>query len=277
MQEGQNKERLLSVMESLSDKAGLVNDNYKTHPLVNDKVVGQIYSTTDYSKFRLVFGNRQLKRSKVIRMREAIKLDNKIKAYPIIVNSSYQIIDGQHRFIALAELGLPVCYIVSNTFKISVIAKNASNQDKWKSDDYLESWCVLGRKDYIVFRNFMKTYDTNFTVTLVLFNGRFTGGLYRDFAEGKFSAKHHKRAIKWIEMVQDFKSYIQDIHKDRHFVRAILNCFGHPEYNHKRMLRKMKLQGSSMIKKQMNRLDYIRQIEALYNWHENESNQIRFF
>jgi len=277
MQKGQNKERLLSVMESLSDKTGLRNDKYQTHPLVNDDVVGEIYSTSDYTKFRLVYGNRQLKRSKVIRMREAIKQENKIQAYPIVVNSNYQIIDGQHRFIALAELGLPVCYIVNNTFKISVIAISASNQDKWKSDDYLESWCTLGRNDYIVFRNFMKTYDTNFTVTLVLFNGRFTGGLYRDFAEGKFSAKYHKRAKKWIKMVHEFKEYIQDIHKDRHFVRAILNCFSHPEYNHKRMLRKMQLQGSAVIEKKMNRLDYIRQIESLYNWHESEDNQVRFF
>ena len=123
----------------------------------------------------------------------------------------------------------------------------------------------------------MKTYDTNFTVTLVLFNGKFTGGLYRDFAEGKFTAKHHGRAIKWIGMIQEFKAYIQDIHKDRHFVRAILNCFEHPEYNHERMLRKMQLQGSAVVEKKMNRLDYIRQLESLYNWHESEDNQVRFF
>jgi|1_EtaG_2_1085319.scaffolds.fasta_scaffold10678_3 hypothetical protein len=275
MLKGQKRELEPQIVEVMSAKSMLANTNIKSE--ITDEIVNHIYSTSDYSKFRFIYGNRELLRRKVIKLREAMKLDSKILSYPIIVNSNFQIIDGQHRFIALAELGRPVCYVIDDTFSIKSIAQTNTMPDKWISHNYLSAFCTLGYKDYKVFSEFMKTYDTNFTVTLVLFNGKYTGALYRDFAEGRFVAKHHKRAIKWIEMVQGFKPYIQDIHKDRHFVRAILNCFGHPEYNHKRMLRKMKLQGSSMIEKQMNRLDYIRQIEALYNWHEHESNQVRFF
>ena len=274
MIERPTKELTSSTIEKVFTKSTLTNKKGKM--VLNDTIVNHVYSTNNYSKFRLVYGNRELLRRKVIKLREAIKIENKILSYPIVVNSNFQILDGQHRFVALAELGLPVCYIVDDTFKVKTIPKINTAQDKWKSNDYLSAYCTLGYKDYEVFRNFMKTYDTNFTVTLVLFHGKFTGGLYRDFAEGKFTAKHLNRAVKWMDMVQDFKEYIQDIHKDRHFIRAILDCFNHPKYEHERMLKKMKSRGALMTKS-VNRLDYLRQIEAMYNWHSPEDSQVRFF
>jgi hypothetical protein len=249
-------------LDRLLSKSTLKND--KINQVRTDNIVNHVYGSFDYSKFRLIFGNRELKRTKVIKLRDEIKQNNRISSYPIIVNSNFQIIDGQHRFVALVELGLEICYVVDPM------------PDKWKSDNYLSAYRELGIADYETFANFMETYDTNFTVTLVLFHGKFTGGLYRDFAEGKFKATNLKRAIKWITEVQDFKKYIQDIHKDRHFVRAILNCFVHPEYNHTRMINKMKLKGHLMTKS-TSRIDYLRQLEAMYNWHAPEDKKVRFF
>ena len=98
------------------------------------------------------------------------------------------------------------------------------------------------------------------------------------YIKNKFQPQDDRsiRAVKWIDMVQQFKEFIQDIHKDRHFIRAILQCINHPKYEHKRMLRKMKLRGSLMTQSN-NRLDYIRQIEAMYNWHAPEDSKVRFF
>jgi len=274
MIERPTKELTADTVEKLFTKSKLTNSKGKM--VLNDTIANHVYSTSDYSKFRLVYGNRVLLRRKVIKLREIMRVNNKIVSYPIIVNSNFQIIDGQHRFIALAELGLPVCYVVDDTFDIKSIAESNTVPDKWKSENYLDAFCTLGYKDYRVFRKFMQTYDTNFTVTLVLFHGKYTGGLYRDFAEGRFTAKYLRRAVKWIDMIQQFKEFIQDIHKDRHFIRAILNCINHPKYEHKRMLRKMKLRGSLMTQSN-NRLDYIRQIEAMYNWHAPEESKVRFF
>jgi len=261
-------------LDRLLSKSTLKND--KINQVRTDNIVNHVYGSFDYTKFRLIFGNRELKRTKVIKLRDEIKQNNRISSYPIIVNSNFQIIDGQHRFVALVELGLEICYVVDDTFDIKGIAKSNTMPDKWKSDNYLSAYRELGIADYETFANFMETYDTNFTVTLVLFHGKFTGGLYRDFAEGKFKATNLKRAIKWIKKVHEFKKYIQDIHKDRHFVRAILNCFLHPDYNHTRMINKMKLKGHLMTKS-TSRIDYLRQLEAMYNWHAPEDKKVRFF
>ena len=261
-------------IDHLLSKSSLKND--KLNEVRTDNIINYIYSTFDYSKFRLIFGNRELKRTKVIKLRDEMKQNNRISSYPIIVNSNFQIIDGQHRFVALVELGFEICYVVDDTFDIKSIAKSNTMPDKWKSDNYLSAYRELGIESYDTFANFMETYDTNFTVTLVLFHGKFTGGLYRDFAEGKFKATNLNRAVKWIKKVHEFKKYIQDIHKDRHFVRAILNCFLHPEYSHTRMINKMKLRGHLMTKS-TSRIDYLRQLEAMYNWHSPEDKKVRFF
>ena len=261
-------------IDHLLSKSTLKND--KMNQVLTDDIVNYVYSTFDYSKFRLIFGNRELKRTKVIKLRDEMKQNNRVLSYPIIVNSNFQIIDGQHRFVALVELKLAICYVVDDTFDIKGIAKSNTMPDKWKSDNYLSAYRELGIESYDTFANFMETYDTNFTVTLVLFHGKFTGGLYRDFAEGKFKANNLKRAVKWIKKVHEFKKYIQDIHKDRHFVRAILNCFLHPKYSHTRMINKMKLRGHLMTKS-TSRIDYLRQLEAMYNWHAPEDKKVRFF
>ncbi len=261
------------IDHSLS-KSSLKND--KLNQVRTDNIINYIYSSFDYSKFRLVFGNRELKRTKVIKLRDEMKQNNRVTSYPIIVNSNFQIIDGQHRFVALVELGFEICYVVDDTFDIKSIAKSNTMPDKWKSDNYLSAYRELGIASYDTFANFMETYDTNFTVTLVLFYGKFTGGLYRDFAEGKFKATNLNRAVKWIKKVHEFKKHIQDIHKDRHFVRAILNCFLHPKYNHTRMISKMKLKGH-LLTKSTSRIDYLRQLEAMYNWHAPEDKKVRFF
>jgi len=261
-------------IDHLLSKSSLKND--KVNQVRNDNIINHIYSTFDYSKFRLIFGNRELKRTKVIKLRDEMKQNNRVSSYPIIVNSNFQIIDGQHRFVALVELGFEICYVVDDTFDIKSIAKSNTMPDKWKSDNYLSAYRELGIESYDTFANFMETYDTNFTVTLVLFHGKFTGGLYRDFAEVKFKATNLNRAVKWIKKVHEFKKYIQDIHKDRHFVRAILNCFLHPKYNHTRMINKVKLRGHLMTKS-ISRIDYLRQLEAMYNWHAPEDKKVRFF
>jgi len=254
-----------------------LDNSFNNNVKLNDTIVNHVYSTKDYSKFKLVHGNRKILKRKVRQLEKAIELDNKNLTYPVVVNNNFQIIDGQHRFIALAKNGKSICYIVDNTFKVKTIAKINTVQDKWKCKDYLNTYIMLGYDDYKVFNDFMKLHNTNFTVTLILFNGKFTGTLYHEFADGNFKATLEKvnRANKWIKRINDMREFIPKIYKDRHFVRAMMNCFQHPEYNHKRMINKMKINYHT-ITKSTNRIDYLRQLEETYNKYAKD-NKIRFF
>jgi len=118
-------------VDHLLSKSSLKND--KVNQVLTDDIVNHVYGSFDYSKFRFIFGNRELRRAKVVKIRDEIKQNNRISSYPIIVNSNFQIIDGQHRFIALTELGYQIKYVVDDTFNVQSIAKSNTIADKWKA------------------------------------------------------------------------------------------------------------------------------------------------
>ena len=60
-------------------------------------IIGHIYETTDYGKFKVLCGNRFVDHSDMIV--ESIKSVGLLNS-PIIVNDKYEIIDGQNRFDA---------------------------------------------------------------------------------------------------------------------------------------------------------------------------------
>ena len=119
-------------VDHLLSKSTLKND--KINQVLTDDIVNHIYGSFEYSKFRFIFGNIELRRSKVVKLRDEIKQNNRISSYPIIVNSNFQIIDGQHRFIAFAALGYQLSYVVDDTFDIQSIAKSNTIADNWKSN-----------------------------------------------------------------------------------------------------------------------------------------------
>ena len=87
----QQKVTTTNGVDHLLSKSMLKND--KIDSVLTDDIVNHIYGSFDYSKFRFIFGNRELRRAKVVKLREAIKRNNRIASYPVIVNSNFQIID----------------------------------------------------------------------------------------------------------------------------------------------------------------------------------------
>lgn len=74
-----------------------------------------VQQTQEYDKFSLLSANRDISKGHVQSLKASIeKLGNITEKVPIIVNQNLEIIDGQHRFQALKELGLPVFYIVAD-------------------------------------------------------------------------------------------------------------------------------------------------------------------
>ena len=76
--------------------------------------------TTDYKRFKFLINNRQTARNHINRLKDAItKNPDILSVQPILVNEKMEIIDGQHRFTAASELGLPIHYTVVKGLDIS--------------------------------------------------------------------------------------------------------------------------------------------------------------
>ena len=76
----------------------------------NDKQVATVYTTNDYDKFSFLDANRVTDHVNAL----ALSFKNRFVPNAIICNEKLQIIDGQNRFLASKQLGLPVYYYIIN-------------------------------------------------------------------------------------------------------------------------------------------------------------------
>lgn len=97
-----------------------------------------IHVTYDYSLFREVKMNRDVVRRRTLR--KSIETIDLTPYSPIIVDRYYNIIDGQHRYHTLMEMGKPIYYVcIDQPFDTekAIVALNA-NMKPWTMKDYLD-------------------------------------------------------------------------------------------------------------------------------------------
>ena len=101
-----------------------------------DKQVGVIFETTDYDKFSFSKMNRECDYKHVERLKK--EMQERFIRTNIIVDNQYVILDGQHRYEAIKDLGLPLTYTVidSENSETEIITMN-TNTKNWQNDDFL--------------------------------------------------------------------------------------------------------------------------------------------
>jgi hypothetical protein len=97
--------------------------------------------TKQYTKFNILNHNRELNNSNLKKIEESI-LENGLQV-PIIVDESYNIIDGQHRFYVLQTNKMVVSYIMSKRANSQDIDKYQESK-KWTAWDYCHKRANLG-------------------------------------------------------------------------------------------------------------------------------------
>jgi hypothetical protein len=130
-------------------------NNYKLEPMV--KHSNQVHTTTDYFLFKPIDGNRNKNLLHINRLKKSMNQNYLFTV--IIVNEKYEIIDGQHRFEVIQELQLPLHYIICSGYGLTEVHILNANSKTWNADDYLEGYCKLGYKDYLIFADFKNKYQ----------------------------------------------------------------------------------------------------------------------
>lgn len=116
-----------------------------------------MYKTTDYSIFRNVLGNRQVRPERVKKILDSI---HKIGAQPIplIVNEHFEIIDGQGRLEALRQENLPVYFIIREGLTIDSCITMNINSTPWNTMDYIECYADLNIPSFIRYLELYNKY-----------------------------------------------------------------------------------------------------------------------
>jgi len=214
--------------------------------------------TTKYEMFRLMPNNRSINNALVKSLVKSIQEIGYIEARPVIVDSSFTIIDGQHRFEACKQLGLPIVYDISDVdANKAMIALNAS-QRVWALANYIESFANAGIECYAQVLEFENTYKLGMSNAITIcITGRAN---YAHFIkEGKeFITNPNKQAVALFLL--QCKNWI-GFYKAHKFVTAVTALFAKTTPENCRKV----LDNIASLSEQPNHVSYLRCFENILN------------
>jgi len=238
-----------------------------------DLVVNAIYSTTNYDQFRLDPSNRPIDMDHAAEIADSIARKNMLEDNPIKVDTNRVIIDGQHRWYAAKQLGLRIYYQITKSANRDDVALLNSYQRNWRVEDYLHRYCTEGNAEYLRLREFQKKYP--FLTTATAYQICHYGDkvdLHKYFKDGTYKANNIVFATKVVEAAKDFAIYFDGAY-ERVFISALYNLFSGGQYDHARMMRKMKFLSTRLVKC-VDVDSYIDLFNKLYNYKESDSDRV---
>lgn len=243
-----------------------------------------IHETYDYDKFKFIDTNRGLKNTNyngiVTSFKEAYLLAI------IIVNENYEIIDGQHRFNAAKEMGLPIRYVICPGYGIDEVRQYNKTMQKWVKLDFLESYTKDGKDNYVELSEFMREFpDFGIQVSLKLLTGYEKGESTKrldgkrisskDFVSGKMKIQNAHQAYPLARKIMDFKEYYHGYNSPT-FIGALLPILKKKSYDHKRMLQKLRVSGLHIVKCGTQE-QYRILLQKIYNYKVRPEDRADFF
>lgn len=215
---------------------------------MKNEVAGQVYKTLDYNVFKRIDGNRAINNKNYSKLINSMKEEQLF--IPILVNEKYEIIDGQHRFSAARELGLPIYYIVQEGYGINEVKKANMVGSNWTKADFLDMYITNGNEAYIQFNEISKTYGIKISNLIKLF--AYVQGLNqkiasKNFEEGTLNINGKEIILEYLEAFKDFAFF--ECWRTRQFNAAFMKLYFHPAYNHSRMKEKLELRRTALVKK----------------------------
>lgn len=239
--------------------------------VTTEKIELKVERTKEYGRFTFLDGNRDVSQMHLKRLKESMQ--EKYLICPIIINDKFQIIDGQHRFLAAQDLKLPIFYIVVRSYGLEEVQRFNSNQKNFSADDFLSGYCDLGNQEYLILREFKNTYGLDVNLCIILLSGTATGDNTIRFKNGEFKIKNLKQANEVAAKLMDLKPYYSG-YKRRSFAVAFTKMAKTKGYDHAQLLLKLKYQSTKLVDC-TNTEQYLRLLEEIYNF-KSRSEVLRF-
>lgn len=246
--------------------------------MANSKISNVIQETTDYKKFNVLSANRDTARAHIEGIKKSIERNGNFTQFsPILVNEKFEIIDGQHRFTALTELGLPVFYIVTKGAGVAQAREMNKLNKGWAMMDWAKTYAVSGYRSYRNFLRLVEEYPSmSPTVLLQYAVGGYETGMFAEFRDANLVLPDQALpgARARIDALSEAAEIVPEISNGT-MAEAFLVAMSTPGYNHKRMLNK--LREVPKVEKYASKQDNLRNLEDIYNYHYTASNRLRFF
>lgn len=246
----------------------------------SDLIVGDrtIHSTSDYSQFKVMEGNRNVSRVHVKELqRLMIDNGNLTNNFPIIVNKNFEVLDGQHRLQALQELGWEVAYVIEDGATINMVrAINLGNKN-WNWRDIAESYETLGNHEYGWFLRYLDRHGLSFSIAMRFCDlnaGRNVSS--SDYYQGYLFIADKTKAEEMAEHYKEVLKYLPEDISQREIAYSIFNLRKSPYYDGERMIHKLEQLGHTLPLR-ASVPDYTRKLEEIFNNGYAPENKARLF
>ena len=250
-------------------------------PVKEDEQVGIVYQTNDYSKFSFMKYNRDIDYRHVERLKKEMEnndVDTPIQVTEKNGDDKFDIMDGQHVFMARRALDRAISYVINKTDnpEKAVICMN-THKKNWSNDDYGKIYAEKEKENHPLdykdepYNIWKKARDSKLHQSTLL-------ELAYGSREKKYSDyfRNEKLTIKDKEKFKKDANYLvsatihNKICKIRHFQLALCKALLNDNFDRKVFLNKME-KYPYMLKRCNDITSYYLNIEQLYNYYNKKS------
>lgn len=175
------------------------------------EVAYQVYTTTDYSKFKRLIGNRDIPEHRISKIIDSIQKIGWVHN-PIVVNEKMEVVDGQGRLTALQRLKMPVEYIIAPGASTKECVYMNMNMVNWKLPDFIKSYAEQGDENYQRLLTLMEKYVSGNLDIISTAVYRVSRAKHRDIKEGilQLTEEQYEAAIPRLEFIEPLLKNIDE-------------------------------------------------------------------
>lgn len=241
-----------------------------------------INQTKDYSIFKQHPLNRAVNQRHVDNIKKSML--NRLTPTYIKVDKEFRIVDGQHRFEALRQLGYPIKYIQDDFTTEDMINENTNNKN-WGLPEFVKHYADAGLKPYQKLLFLSKIHNLSISMIINIYKQRpnehglgagkvLIESFNNSVLNGTFDFDSDDLDIKItrIKLLLDnlkLKTY------PRNLIFAIIKLLKRKDYNHDRMVHKA---GTfpQLYRKCIKIDDYVEMLEEIYNYKSQDKVSFKY-
>ncbi len=201
----------------------MLGQRYKTASLQDEGVLdGEIGYSSNYSNFKFLEANRDIKERHVNNLVTSIKKEGQI--YPILVNNRFEVIEGQHRVEACKILQIPIMFLKNDKATIKHVRIVNNCQEGWKFYDFLKSFSHHSHPNHEIYQKiglFVKEFSFQPRICLILLVGGVDNGTkINEFKFGTFTIEDEEKSRRLAKQLLKIKTFAPDLVANKKFCLA---------------------------------------------------------
>jgi hypothetical protein len=198
--------------------------------------------TIDYQKFKLLKTNRKITKAHVLKLEKSMQKYGFLNSKPITVNSKFEIIDGQHRFIAASNLNLILSYEIDNVNCDDAMIVVNTTSNIWRLNEFIEHYSSKNITEFLELKKLIDTTDYGTSNCISIYGGFSLKPTH--IRNGNIIFKNSK-LNETIELIEFFRGKLK-FFKTNKFVESIVNLVNRKDITSKHLDR-LKLNAYTIV------------------------------